>query len=100
MLLATVLLSTMHVLVRYLSADLHPFVVVFFRNLFGLIVLIPLLMKAGISSLATRKPGLYSLRIVIGLCAMLSWFYALSKVPVSNATALSFSSTIFATLSA
>ncbi len=100
MLLSTVLLSTMHVLVRYVSADLHPFVVVFFRNLFGLIVLIPLLLKHGIGALVTQQPFLYALRIAIGLCAMLSWFYALSKVPVSNATALSFSSTIFATLSA
>ncbi|MEM7258606.1 MAG: DMT family transporter [Pseudomonadota bacterium] len=100
MLMATLLLSGMHVLVRYLSADLHPFVVVFFRNLFGLIVLVPLLMKNGITSLATKQPRLYALRIAIGLCAMLSWFYALSKVPVANATALSFSSTIFATLSA
>ena len=100
MLLASVLLSTMHVIVRYLSTDLHPFVVVFFRNLFGLVVLLPLLFKNGFCSLATDKPALYALRISIGLCAMLSWFYALSKVPVSNATALSFSSTIFATLSA
>lgn len=100
MLLSTVLLSSMHVLVRYLSADLHPFVVVFFRNLFGLVVLIPLLMKGGLVSLKTTQPKLYTLRVAIGLCAMLSWFYALSKVPVANATALSFSSTIFATLSA
>ena len=100
MLVATVLLSSMHVLVRYLSADLHPFVVVFFRNLFGLVVLIPLLLKNGLSSLSTKQPAMYVLRIAIGLCAMLSWFYALSKVPVANATALSFSSTIFATLSA
>jgi drug/metabolite transporter (DMT)-like permease len=32
--------------------------------------------------------------------AMMSWFYALSKVPIANATALSFSTTIFAALSA
>ena len=100
MLMATLLLSSMHVVVRYLAADLHPFVVVFFRNLFGLVVLLPLLYKNGIGSLATEKTSLYALRICIGLCAMLSWFYALSKVPVANATALSFSSTIFATLAA
>lgn len=100
MLLATILLSAMHVLVRYLSNELHPFVVVFFRNLFGLAVLVPLLVKHGIVSLHTNQSGLYMVRIAIGLCAMMSWFYALSKVPVANATALSFSSTIFATLSA
>jgi len=87
MLISTILLATMHVIVRYLTAELHPFVVVFFRNLFGLIAVLPLIVRSG---------GIIS----FGIIAMLSWFYALSKVPVANATALSFSSTIFATLSA
>lgn len=101
MLISTILLATMHVIVRYLTAELHPFVVVFFRNLFGLIAVLPLIVRSGgISIVKTYQPKLYLVRISFGIIAMLSWFYALSKVPVANATALSFSSTIFATLSA
>ena len=91
----------MHVVVRYLTVQLHPFVVVFFRNLFGLVAVLPLIVRSGgISILKTHQPKIYFVRISFGIVAMLSWFYALSKVPVANATALSFSSTIFATLSA
>lgn len=100
MLISTVLIASMHTSVRGLSSELHPFVIVFFRNLFGLIAVAPLLLRAGISSLKTTQARLYVLRAVIGIAAMMSWFYALSKVPLTNATAISFSTTIFATLSA
>ena len=39
MLLSTALFSCMHGLIRYVSADMHPYEIAFFRNLFGLIVL-------------------------------------------------------------
>lgn len=100
MLISTLLLASMHTMVRYLTAELHPFVVVFFRNFFGLIAVIPLFARSGIGILATRQPKLYAMRVSVGIVAMMSWFYALSKVPIPNATALSFSSTIFATLAA
>jgi len=100
MLISTALLASMHTVVRYLSAELHPFAIVFFRNLFGLVAILPLIARNGIATLKTSQPKLYIYRISLGLLAMTSWFYALSKVPLANATALSFSSTIFATLAA
>lgn len=100
MLGATVILASMHGLVRQLSSDMHPFMIVFFRNLFGLVAVLPLLLRAGLGSLQTQNPRLHMLRAGVGVLAMLGWFYALSKVPIANATALSFSTTIFATLSA
>jgi len=100
MLLSTLLIASMHGSVRGLSGELHPFVIVFFRNLFGLIAIVPLILRAGVTSLKTDRAGLYSLRAAIGIVAMVLWFYALSLVPLANATALSFSTTLFATLSA
>lgn len=100
MLGATLMLASMHGLVRLLSSDMHPFMIVFFRNLFGLVAVMPLLLRAGIGSLKTQHPKLHLIRAGVGVVAMLGWFYALSKVPIANATALSFSTTIFATVSA
>lgn len=97
---STLMLASMHGLVRQLSSDLHPFVIVFFRNLFGLVVVFPLLLREGLGSLKTQHPKLHIIRAIVGIFAMLGWFYALSKVPIANATALSFSTTIFATVSA
>ncbi|MFK7891009.1 MAG: DMT family transporter [Granulosicoccus sp.] len=98
MLLSTFLLASMHALVRNIGQDLHPFVVVFFRNLFGLIAVVPLLIRFGWRTLRTNHSGIYIGRALIGLVAMLCWFTGLANVPIANATALSFSTTLFATL--
>ncbi|MCB1714562.1 MAG: EamA/RhaT family transporter, partial [Candidatus Competibacteraceae bacterium] len=100
MLLSTALLSCMHGLVRYVSHTLHPFEIAFFRNLFGLAVVLPLVWRAGAAGFVTKRPGLQVLRGVIGMGAMLGWFYGLSVVPIAGATALSFTAAIFASLGA
>jgi len=100
MLGATMLLASMHGLVRLLSGDLHPFVIVFFRNLFGFIAITPLLAGNGLDTLKTNNKKLHGLRATVGIIGMLAFFYGLSKVPIANATALSFSTTLFATLAA
>lgn len=98
MLMATMVLACMHGMVRYLGGDLHPFVVAFYRNLFGLIAILPLVLKAGLPGLQTHHPRLMVLRSLSGIVAMLTWFYGLTKVPTAEATALSFTAAIFTAL--
>ncbi len=100
MALATTFLASMHAMVRHVSADLHPFEIAFFRNLFGLMVMLPWLIRAGRAGLVSRQPGLQALRAMVVLVAMLSWFYGLSVVPIAQATALSFTAAIFGSLGA
>ena len=52
MIAATLGGSAMAGLIRVLTADLHPFEVVFFRNLFGLIALTPWLWSIGLRPFA------------------------------------------------
>lgn len=98
MLASTLLLAAMHGLVRAVSEDLHIMVVVFFRNLCGLIVMLPLLYRHGLSSLKTSNKQLHVLRAALGICAMACWFTSLTKIPIANATALSFSTSVFAAI--
>jgi len=100
MLGASLVLTSMHGAVRYVSAGMHPFEVAFFRNLFGLLTVMPLLVRGGWGSLRSQHPWWQLLRGLFGLCAMLSWFYGLSVVPLAEATALSFSAAIFGSLGA
>lgn len=100
MLLATLALTGMHTIVRYLSADMHPFQITFFRNLFSLVVMAPLMLRAGVDELKSAQPRLHLLRSCIGFLAMVLWFYALSVVPVAEATALSFTTAIFGSIAA
>ena len=98
MFLATIVLAIMHSMVRYISGELHPFMVVFFRNLFGLLFIIPLVWRNGLSDMKTTHPRLTFLRAVSGIIAMVCWFYGLAMVPTAEATALSFTAAIFTAL--
>lgn len=100
MLAAATVLTCMHATVRHVSADMHPFEITFFRNLFGLAAILPLAIRAGPSSFRSRQPRLQLLRTAFGLVAMLAWFYGLSVVPIAEATALSFTAVIFGSVGA
>ena len=59
---------------------MHAFEVVFFRNLFALISLMPLYAKLGVRRLLTRRPGLRVVRNVLQAVSMALWFRALEPV--------------------
>ena len=92
--------TLMNVFIRVASKELHPFEVTFFRCLFGLLVLVPWLMRIGLSTLRTNKIGFYTLRSAVSLISMLSWFYGITLVPLATATALNFTGPLFATAGA
>ncbi len=100
MLLATVALSSMHAIIRHIGDEVHPFIILFLRNLFGFIAILPLLLRLGLGELKTPDTRWFILRACISICAMATWFYALTLTPIVEATALSFTSAIFASLAA
>lgn len=93
-------LGAMNVLVRYISTELHPFEIAFFRNLGQLVFMLPWLMSRGVIAMRTQRIGAHVIRSLLGLAAMLCWFTTLSIMPVAEATALSFTVPLFATIGA
>lgn len=87
-------------LVRMSSHDLHPFEITFFRNLFGILLMLPLFLRAGRDTLRTGRFKLHLFRSTIGLAAMLCTFAAMSLIPLAEATALTFTAPLFATIGA
>ena len=53
MLLSTLAFSCMHALIRHVSAALHPIEIALFRNLFGLVVVLPWFLR----EFAAQYPG-------------------------------------------
>ena len=102
--ISAAVLSVSHTLVRGLSAEIHPMQIGLFRTVIPLFLLIPMLVHQGKQNgelwWRTSRPGLQLVRGVFGGLAMMTWFYALSKIPVGDATALSFTVVIFATIGA
>lgn len=85
-------------LVRHLTDQLDPLQVVFFRNAFGLLAILPWLVRDGLPALHTQRLHLHVFRALIGLTAMLLWFNTLALMPLAEATALSFTAPIFTSI--
>lgn len=100
MVLAGALFASMHGTVRLISFDLHPFVIAFFRNLFGFLTLVPLLMHGGAALFKTGRFGMHLTRAGINSVSMLAWFMALSLIPLADATALNLTGPMYVTLGA
>jgi drug/metabolite transporter (DMT)-like permease len=83
-----------------MNAGLHPFEVVFLRNLLACVMLLPLLAWRGASLLQSNQFSLYGVRVVISLLSMQAWFYALSLIPIGEVTAITFLAPVFGTLAA
>jgi drug/metabolite transporter (DMT)-like permease len=98
MALAALAMVSMHALVRHISSELHPFQTAFFRNLFGLAFVLPLVAREGLAQLKPRRPALLVLRGATDAGAMLAFFAALSLAPLATVTALSFTAPLFATV--
>ena len=96
--LSTVGFAIMHTAIRYQSFDMSPFQIAFFRNLFGFVIILPLMMRSGFSIFRTEKLGWHAGRSVINICAMFLYFNALAVAEVAHVTALAFSSPVFASI--
>jgi drug/metabolite transporter (DMT)-like permease len=93
---AALMFASMGGLIRLASVQLPNEQVVFFRNLFGLLVLLPVLWQRGERIvLKTGHPGLHLARSLFGLAAMYCFFYALSVLPLANAVLLNFTAPLF-----
>jgi drug/metabolite transporter (DMT)-like permease len=92
--------AVMMATVRYVSAELHPFEAAFFRNLFGLGFMLPWMVRVGRDGMTTGRLGMHLLRSLAGLAAMLTFFTALSLLPLAEVTALTFTTPLFTTIGA
>ena len=88
----------MNVVIREAAAELHPLEVVFFRNLFSLIFMVPFIARLGLGSLRTGKIGFFTLRAGVAFISMVTWFIGITLVPLATATALNFTAPLFATV--
>jgi len=95
---AAVCYAILHGSVRYVSAEIHPFEVTFFRNLFGFFVLLPWFVMHGLQPLRTQHFGLHVLRATSNVVAMLMFFLALSMTPLAQVQALGFTAPLFTTV--
>ena len=84
--------------VKFLSGSLHPFVIAFFRCFFGLIIVLPFALRNNFKAIKTNNFKIHLLRSAINCISILTWFTAIGLMPLEKATALGFTTPLFATL--
>lgn len=89
------LFASMGVLIRLASETVDNPTVVFFRNLVGLLVLLPFFLVKGVHHLKTERIWMHTWRSLVGLLAMYGFFYAIAHLKLSNAMVFTYSSPIF-----
>ncbi len=101
-LFATLCFTSMHTVIRYAATvgQIHPFEVAFFRNVFGLLAVLPFALRHRAAALRTKRLKLHAVRGTMQVFAMLMFFYALSITPLAKVSAVSFTAPLFATLGA
>ena len=84
--------------VKYLSNDLHPIIICFYRCLMGLILITPFMAKNNFKALKTDRMKLQTFRALINIISMICWFSAIGMMHFEKATALGFTTPLFTTI--
>lgn len=98
MLAATLMAGIMNSAARHVMETVHPFELVFFRNLFAFAFVVPMLLRTGVGVFRTDRLGLHVGRASLNTVNMMVWFTAVSLAPLAEVTALGFTAPIFATV--
>ncbi|MEM5476732.1 DMT family transporter [Pacificibacter sp. AS14] len=97
---ATLSFVTMNVLVKYVGSGLPVVQIAFLRFVLGLVFLLPMI-KAVRSVVYTREiVGLVIGRGVTHTLAILLWFFAMTRIPIAEVTAMNFMNSIYVTIGA
>jgi drug/metabolite transporter (DMT)-like permease len=89
------LFSILNTIVRSIAMQMDPFEVQFLRYLFGLIVMLPWVFKAGPRNYWPTDVKGQFWRGGVHTVGMVLWFIALPKIPLADMTAISFTGPIF-----
>jgi drug/metabolite transporter (DMT)-like permease len=87
--------AVLNALMRSLTLQLDPFQSQFLRYLFGLVVLLPLVWRHGLSAYRPRQIGGQFARGFVHTVGLCLWFLALPKIPLADMTAIGFTGPIF-----
>jgi drug/metabolite transporter (DMT)-like permease len=99
MVVSCVSFAGLWVLIRLVSAELHPFAVVVWRNFMGLLWLAPMLLLTPGLLKVERLPG-HLRRAASGVIATFATFYAVANAPLANVLAVNYTAPLVATVGA
>lgn len=95
MLASAVTFAVMATLIKFLGDDYPAALQTFYRQLAGVVVLLPIIIRHRGAAFATTRPGILIFRASAGTIGVILSFYAFQHMPLADANALSFTRTLW-----
>ncbi len=96
LILGELLLAVMAAMIKHLTDQgLSSESMVFFRNLFGLLFLFPILFRGGLGQLKTQRIGIHLVRAITGVGAMFLFFYTIAHATLAEAVLVKMTAPFF-----
>ena len=81
--------------VRHLSDSVSIHQIIFFRNLFALVLMAPWLMRMRLADYRTDRFGLHLARAIFTFFGLFTLYYAIARIPMAEVIALNFTTPLF-----
>lgn len=95
---ASIVFAIMGALIKFVGQRLPVVEILFLRQMFVIVVVSPAIIKGFPAVFHTKRLPLHLTRVALSSVAMVTGFTALVQLPLAEATAISFSRTLFTTL--
>jgi drug/metabolite transporter (DMT)-like permease len=89
------LFCVLNATMRGLAQQLHPMQTQFLRYLFGVLVMLPLVWRAGWLAYRPKNLGGQFTRGAVHTLGLVLWFIALTRIPLADTTAIGFTGPLF-----
>ena len=100
MALAGLIFASFMAIVRHVGTTMNPVQVSFLRYALGLAFMLPFFLRLNLADLRSARFGLHAVRGILHAIGVMAWFYAMSRIPIAEVTAIGFTAPVFATIGA
>lgn len=100
MLASGLVFAAMNVVMRHLGTDLPTVQSAFLRYVFGVVLVLPALIRVVRAGLPPGSTGLFAARGAVHSLAVVLWFYAMARLPVAEVTAIGYLNPVLVTIGA
>ena len=87
-------------IVKYMGPRVPPAEAAFLRYLLGLVFLLPMLPAVRATRLTARQWRLFTLRGVFHSGGVILWFYAMTRIPIAEVTAINYLAPVYVSIGA
>ena len=100
MVLTGVMFVAVTAIVKHVGDDVPAAQAAFLRYVLGLVFLLPMIRPIMAARLTARQMKMFGIRGVVHALAVILWFYAMTRIPIAEVTAMNYLSPVYVSIGA